>query len=182
MDAPAHSADYLLGKKLDSIPFSAYHLLLIVVLGTVGFVEGYDLALGGSLIVLAKGPLGLTGEDIRWLVAAPTFMVVVGGFTASALSDRLSRKFIMQVGVIVSTGMTLLIPLAQSAEQLIVIRLITGIGMGFAIPASFPIAAELMPAQHRRTYGAIYEVMLASAFTVLPFVAYLLAGNPQGFR
>jgi MFS family permease len=77
---------------------------------------------------------------------------------------------------------TLLIPLAQSAEQLIVLRLVTGIGMGFAIPAAFPIAAELMLAQHRRTYGAIYEVMLASAFTLLPFVGFLLAGNPIGFR
>jgi MFS family permease len=182
MIVPTQTAAYVLGKKLDSIPFSAYHLLLIVVLGTVGFVEGYDLALGGSLIVLAKGPLGLTGEDIRWLVAGPTFLVVVGGFTASALSDRLSRKLIMQIGVVVSTLFTLMIPLAQSPAQLIVIRLITGIGMGFAIPAAFPIAAELMPAQHRRTYGAIYEVMLASAFTVLPFVAFLLTDNPQGFR
>jgi MFS family permease len=182
MIAQTPTADYLLGKKLDSIPFSAYHVLLIVVLGTVGFVEGYDLALGGSLIVLAKGPLGLTGDDIRWLVAAPTFLVVIGGFTASALSDRLSRKLIMQIGVVISTAFTLTIPLAQSAEQLIVIRLITGIGLGFAIPAAFPIAAELMPAQHRRTYGAIYEVMLASAFTVLPFVAFMLAGNPEGFR
>ena len=43
-------------------------------------------------------------------------------------------------------------------------------------------AAELMPAQHRRTYGAIYEVMLASAFTILPFVGYILASNPDGFR
>jgi hypothetical protein len=34
----------------------AYHVLLIVVLGTVGVVEGYDLALGGSLLVLAKKP------------------------------------------------------------------------------------------------------------------------------
>jgi MFS family permease len=84
--------------------------------------------------------------------------------------------------VIISTLFTLLIPLAQSAEQLIVLRLITGIGLGFAIPAPFPIAAELMPARHRGTYGAIYEVMLAAAFTLLPFVAFTLAGNPDGFR
>jgi MFS family permease len=109
-------------------------------------------------------------------------VVVIGGFTASALSDRLSRKVVMQIGVVVSTLFTLLIPLAQSAEQLILLRLLTGIGLGFAIPAPFPIAAELMPAQHRRTYGAIYEVMLASAFTLLPFIAFLLAGNPDGFR
>lgn len=175
-------ASHVLGRKLDSIPFSAYHVMVILVLGAVGFVEGYDLALGGSLLVLAKEPLQLTGEQIRWLAVAPTLLIVVGGFTASAMSDRISRKTVMQIGVIISTGFTLLIPLAQTGTQLIVIRLVTGIGLGFAISAPFPIAAELMPKQHRRTYGAIFEVMLASAFTLLPFVGFLLAGDPNGFR
>ena len=180
--APGTPAIQVLGRKLDSIPFSAYHVGLILVLGLVGFVEGYDLALGGSLIVLAKGPLHLTGADVRWLVLGPTLLVALAGLSASLLSDRLSRKTVMQIGVIVSTFFTLLIPLAQTAEQLIALRLLTGIGLGFAISAPFPIAAELMPAQHRRTYGAIYEVMLASAFTLLPFIGFFLAGNMHGFR
>jgi MFS family permease len=179
---PSVPASHILGRKLDSIPFSTYHVLLIVVLGTVGFVEGYDLALGGSLLVLAKVPLQLTGSQIRWLAVAPTLLVVGGGYIASAMSDRISRKTVMQIGVIISTGFTLLIPLAQTGTQLIVIRVLTGIGLGFAISAPFPIAVELMPKQHRRTYGAIFEVMLASAFTLLPFVGFLLAGNPDGFR
>jgi MFS transporter, putative metabolite:H+ symporter len=178
----AMPAGHVLGRKLDSIPFSAYHVSLIVVLGFVGFVEGYDLALGGSLLVLAREPLHLTPADTPWLVVGPTLLVVAGGFGASLMSDRLSRKTVMQIGVIVSTGFTLLIPLAQSAEQLIILRLLTGIGLGFAISAPFPIAAELMPAHHRRTYGAIYEIMLASAFTLLPFVGFVLAGDPNGFR
>jgi MFS family permease len=160
-------ASHVLGQKLDSIPFSSYHLVIILVLGAVGFVEGYDLALGGSLLVLAKAPLQLTGSQLRWLAVAPTFLVVLGGFAASAMSDRISRKTVMQIGVIISTGLTLLIPFAQTGTQLITIRVLTGIGLGFAISAPFPIAAELMPKQHRRTYGAIFEVMLASAFTLL---------------
>jgi putative MFS transporter len=175
-------ADHVLGRKLDSIPFSSYHVLLILVLGTVGFVEGYDLALGGSLLVLAKGPLQLTSEQIRWLAIAPTIPVVLGGYTASAISDRISRKTVMQIGIIISTGCTLLIPFAQSGGQLVVIRILTGVGLGFAISAPFPIAAELMPKQHRRTYGAIFEVMLASAFTLLPLISFMLADSPEGFR
>ncbi len=175
-------ADHVLGRRLDSIPFSPYHILLILVLGTVGFVEGYDLALGGSLLVLAKQPLHLTSEQIRWLAIAPTIPVVLGGFAASAISDRISRKTVMQIGVIISTGFTLLIPFAQTGGQLVVIRILTGIGLGFAISAPFPIAAELMPKQHRRTYGAIFEVMLASAFTLLPFLGFLLSDTPDGFR
>jgi putative MFS transporter len=180
--AAGRSASFLLGRKLDSIPFSVYHLQLILVLGAVGFVEGYDLALGGSLLVLAKEPLHLTPEQIRWLAVAPILFIVIGAFIAAMMSDRISRKTVMQIGVIASTFFTLLIPLAQTGTQLLVIRVLTGFGIGFALSAPFPIAAELMPAQHRRTYGAIYEVMLASAFTLLPFVGFVLAGNPIGFR
>jgi MFS transporter, putative metabolite:H+ symporter len=175
-------ASHVLGRKLDSIPFSGYHMVLILVLGFVGFIEGYDLALSGSLLVLAKGPLHLTPGEIRFLAVGPTFLVVLGGFGAAAMSDRISRLMVMQIGVIVSTLCTLLILLAQNSDQLIILRLLTGIGLGFTISAPFPIAAELMPAQHRRTYGAIYEVMLASAFTLLPFVGYVLADHPNGFR
>jgi MFS family permease len=71
---------------------------LILVLGAVGFVEGYDLALGDSLLVLAKEPLLLTPEKIRWLAVAPTLLIVVGAFTAGAISDRISRNTVVQIG------------------------------------------------------------------------------------
>jgi len=86
------------------------------------------------------------------------------------------------IGVIATTFLTLLIPLVQTAEQLIILRLLTGLGAGGVVSAAFPIAAELMPAQHRRTYSAVYEMALASSFTVVPFIAGLLAGNANAFR
>jgi len=175
-------AGYLLGRKLDSIPFGGYHMLIIGVLALVGFIEGYDLVITGSLLVLAKAPLHLTGSDIRWLAVGPTFMLCIGGFASSAVSDHWSRKTVMLIGVIATTFFTLLIPLVQNAEQLIILRLLTGLGAGGAVSAAFPIAAELMPAQHRRTYGAVYEMSLAISFTVVPFIAFLLAGNPYAFR
>jgi MFS transporter, putative metabolite:H+ symporter len=175
-------ASHVLGSKLDSIPFSPYHLLVILVLGLVGLVDGYDLAMTGSLLVLAKEPLHLTPSEIRVLAVASTLMICVGGFIASAISDHWSRRTIMLIGVATTNLFTLLIPLVQTGEQLIIVRLLTGLAGGFAVAAPFPIAAELMPAQHRRTYGAIYEIMLASSFTLLPFVAFMLADSPNGFR
>jgi hypothetical protein len=178
----ATAAGFVLGRKLDSIPFGGYHILIIAVLALVGFIEGYDLVMTGSLLVLAKAPLHLTEADIRWLAVGPTFMLCLGGYASSAVSDHWSRKTVMLIGVVATTFFTLLIPLVQSAEQLIIVRLLTGFGAGGAVSAAFPIAAELMPAQHRRTYGAIYEMALAISFTVVPFLAYLLADNPYAFR
>ena len=176
------AAGFMLGRKLDNIPFSPYHMAIIAVLGFVGFVEGYDLSITGSLLVLAKQPLHLTPADVRFVAVASTLMAVVGGFTASAMSDHWSRKLVMQIGVIATTFFTLLIPLVQTAEQLIIIRLLTGLGGGFAVSAAFPIAAELMPAQHRRTYAGVYEMLLAASFTAVLLVSFLLAGNPNAFR
>src|SRR5215831_16256214 len=94
------SASHILGRKLDSIPFSGYHILIIAVLGLVGFIEGYDLVLTGSLLVLAKAPLQLSGSDMRWLIFGPPLTLTIGGFFFSALSDHLSRKAIVLIGVI----------------------------------------------------------------------------------
>src|SRR5271169_6578452 len=182
MVGSAERASFVLGRKLDSIPFSGYHILLIAVLALVGFIEGYDLVMTGSLLVLAKTPLHLSDTDIRWLAVGPTFMLCIGGFLSSAVSDHWSRKTIMLIGVIATTFFTLLVPLVHTSEQLIIVRLLTGIGAGGAVSAAFPIAAELMPAQHRRTYSAIYEMSLAASFTVVPFIGGLLAGNEYAFR
>jgi MFS family permease len=178
----ATAASFVLGRKLDSIPFSPYHLMLIAVLALVGFVDGYDLVMTGSLLVLAKEPLHLTPDQIRFLAVASTLMIVVGGFIASAISDHYSRKTVMLIGVAGITFFTLLLTLVKTGDQLIIVRLLTGLAGGFAVFAPFPIAAELMPARHRRTYGAIYEMALACAFTVLQLVGFWLADNPNAFR
>jgi MFS transporter, putative metabolite:H+ symporter len=176
------SASHVLGRKLDSIPFSPFHLGVILVLGFVALVDGYDGSMTGTLLVLAKKPLHISPGEIRFLAVASSLAACVGGFTAAAISDHWSRRTVMLLGVAAINFFTLLIPLAQNGEQLIVIRLLTGLAIGFAASAPCPIAAELMPAHHRRTYGAIYEMMLASSFTLVPMVGFLVAGNPNGFR
>ena len=176
------SASRVLGRKMDSIPFSLYQVLIIAILALVGFIEGYDLFMTGSLLVLAKAPLHLTEADAQWLILGPSIMGTAGGFGFSAVGERLSRKAMLLIGVIATTFFTLLIPLVQNAEQLIIVRSLTALGAGGVWSAVYPIAAELMPAQHRRTYGAIYEMALASSFTVLPFVASLLSGGASAFR
>ena len=38
IDRSVTPASFVLGRKLDSIPFSGYHILIIVVLALVGFI------------------------------------------------------------------------------------------------------------------------------------------------
>ena len=61
--------------------------MVIGVLALVGFVEGYDLSITGVLLVMAKGPLHLSGADIRWLAVGPVFMSCVGECRADVSGD-----------------------------------------------------------------------------------------------
>jgi MFS family permease len=133
-------ASHVLGGKLDSIPFSAYHLSVILVLGLVALVDGYDGSMTGSLLVLAKQPLHISPGEIRLLAVAGAMTACVGGFIAAAFSDHWSRRTVILLGVASINFFTLLIPLVQNGEQLIIVRLLTGLAGGFAASAAFPIA------------------------------------------
>jgi len=75
-------ASLLLGRKLDSIPFSIYHVQIILVLGVVGFVEGYDVALTGTLLVLAV---------VSW-PSATTPAITIPDSTVHGASSRRRRS------------------------------------------------------------------------------------------
>jgi MFS family permease len=115
-------ASHVLGRKLDSIPFSPFHLTVIFVLGFVALVDGYDGSMTGTLLVLAKQPLHITPGQIRLLAVASSLAACIGGFVAASISDHWSRRTVMLIGVAAINFFTLLISLAQSDEQLIVIR------------------------------------------------------------
>ena len=116
MGMSGSSASRVLGRKMDSIPFSAYQVLIIFILALVGFIEGYDLFMTGSLLVLAKAPLHLTGTDIQWLLLGPALMGTIGGFGFSAVGDRLSRKAMLLIGVIATTFFTLSDPVGTECR------------------------------------------------------------------
>ena len=176
------AAGHVLGRKLDSIPFSRYHMVLIAVLSLVGFVDGYDLVMTGSLLVLAKQPLHLTPDQIRFLAIASTMMIVVGGFIASAISDHYSRKTIM----LIRRGRDNLLHLAahlgadrRAADRRASVDRSRGRLCGLcAVPDRRRTDAGAAPA----TFAAVYEMALACSFALLPFVGFLLAGNPNAFR
>ena len=106
----ASAAGFRARPQARQLPFSPYHAMVIAVLALVGVVEGYDLAITGLVLVMAKAPLHLTEAHIRWLAVGSTFMICVGGFMASVMSDHWSRKTGMQIRVVGTTFFTLLIP------------------------------------------------------------------------
>jgi hypothetical protein len=61
----ATAAGFVLGRKLDSIPFSAYHILIIAVLALVGFSTRRATKRSGIGLFVHQGG----SQVVRWLAA-----------------------------------------------------------------------------------------------------------------
>ena len=124
-------------RRIDSIPFSAYHLQLILVLGAVGFVEGYDQR---SAARCWRWPRAAASDPRADSLARGRADPPRRGRCLHGLCDFRSGQSQDRdaIGVVVSTFFTLLIPLAQSGTQLIIIRVLTGIELGFCVIGAVP--------------------------------------------
>ena len=81
-------ASHVLGGKLDSIPFSSFHLSVILVLGFAALVDGYDGSMTGTLLVLAKKPLHISESE-------PSGCLISGaGINASDTNYQSSPKIL----------------------------------------------------------------------------------------
>ncbi|MDQ7093558.1 MFS transporter [Desulfosporosinus sp. PR] len=171
-----------IGSRLDSVPFGKFHLSITIILALVGFLEAYESAVTGGLVVSAGPALHLTQLQLRWLVIAPTISIVISVFVGSLISDRISRKTILLVGVTWTCFFVLVTSFVNSGMALIVVRVISGFGFGLALPAAYPIGTELLPARHRSTFGWIYEIFLGTGFTLTSVIGLIFANVQQGWR
>jgi hypothetical protein len=73
----------------------------------VGFIEGYDLFITGSLLVLAKAPLHLTGTDIQWLLLGSLIASCLAScFSVRSVACALLRLPSIGASTIVTAGAT----------------------------------------------------------------------------
>ena len=136
----------------------------------------------GSLLVLAKGPLHITPDQIRWLTVAATMFVVVGGPISASISDRCQPQDDHPDRRRRHDVLHLTDPVRADRRATDRRSPVDRHRAGLRDPAPFPVAAELMPAQHRRTYGAIYEVMPRERLRAVAVGRRLSRRQPNGFR
>jgi MFS family permease len=133
----------------------------------------------GTLIALAFGYFIDQGEAQAMSVLFPTIKALWGlDYTALGMigtirnllqsvsapfwgfaSDRLSRKQVIIVGTGIWGVWTLACGLTQSFGQLLLIRAISGIGLGCLMPATFSLIADTFPPNQRgRALGVLESI------------------------
>ncbi len=102
--------------------------------------------------------LQLTQLQLTWVVEAYALVFASFLFIASAVADRYGRRMVMQAGLVVFTIATLYAGfVASSGTELIVARLLMGLGGALVMPTTLSIVNVVFPRKERARAIAVWS-------------------------
>jgi MFS family permease len=137
--------------RLDRLPWSRFHTLVIVALGVTWILDGLEVTLAGTLAgALKESPvLRFSNSDVGFVTSAYLLGAVLGAVFFGWLTDRLGRKklfFITLAVYLTATGAT---AFSWDVWSFALFRFLTGAGIGGEYTAINSTIQELVPARVR---------------------------------
>lgn len=137
--------------RLDRLPWSRFHTLVVVALGITWILDGLEVTLAGSVSgALKESPaLKFTNTEIGMAGAAYIAGAVLGAVFFGWLTDRLGRKKLFTITVLVYLSAAAATAFSWNVWSFIFFRFLTGMGIGGEYTAINSTIQELVPARVR---------------------------------
>ena len=137
--------------RMDRLPWSNFHLLVVVALGITWVLDGLEVTLVGSIgpILRDKQTLSLTDQDIGNIAACYVGGAVAGALVFGWLTDRFGRRLIFNLTLGIYMVGVLLTAFAWNFWSFAFFNCITGLGIGGEYAAINSAIDELIPARLR---------------------------------
>jgi MFS family permease len=137
--------------RLDAMPWSRWHGLIVLSLGVTWILDGLEVTLAGSLggILTRPETLGLSDAQVGGSATAYLAGAVIGALLFGYGTDRFGRKRLFFVTVAVYLVGTALSALSWSFGSYALFRAVTGAGIGGEYAAINSAIDELIPARVR---------------------------------
>ncbi|WP_203073447.1 MFS transporter [Falsiroseomonas ponticola] len=161
---------------IDANPLSAFQKRVIALCFLVVAIDGFDTAAIGFIAPALRAQWGVTPAQLAPLFGAGLFGLMVGAFVFGPLADRWGRKPVLVATTVFFGLATLASAFATSVEMLTVLRFVTGIGLGGAMPAAITLTSEFCPARKRSSL----VTLMFCGFTIGSAAAGLAASHIVG--
>jgi len=137
--------------RLDRMPWSRWHWLIVVSLGATWILDGLEVTLAGSLggILTRHETLGLTDTEVGATATCYLAGAVIGALVFGYGTDRFGRKKLFFITVAVYLIGTALSAFSWNFASYAFFRALTGAGIGGEYAAINSAIDELIPARVR---------------------------------
>lgn len=137
--------------RLDRLPWSRFHLLVVVGLGVTWILDGLEVTIVGSVgpALQSAQALRLSSLDLGAVASFYVAGAVAGALFSGWITDRVGRRFVFYATLCVYLTGVLLSAVSWDFWSFASFRVVTGLGIGGEYAAVNSAIDELIPAKYR---------------------------------
>lgn len=166
---------------IDDRPIAPFLWVLVALCFLIVLADGMDMAIMGFVTPPILEEWNISRPAFGFVISAAPFGLVIGGLIAGPASDRFGRKIVLTASVLLFGVLTVIAAGSSSAQELALLRLLAGMGMGAAMPNAATLTSEYVPLRRR----SLFITIMFSGFTLgsaaIGFVASALIPH-SGWR
>lgn len=156
---------------IESRPMGSGHGLLLLMCLLLVCFDGFDAQIMGYTAPALIKNLHIGRSILGPIISAGLFGLMLGALILGTLGDRIGRKRIILLSAAILGLFSTLTAVAQTPVQMAVLRFITGLGLGGAMPGAIALVAEYMPKKRR----GMMVTITVGGFAIGPAVGGFLA-------
>lgn len=158
---------------IDERPVGGYQWLIIALCAAVVFLDGFDAqAIGYAAPSLIKA-WRLKPPQLGPVFSAGLIGLMLGALLIAPLADRLGRRPVIITASILFGLFTLATAWATDINQLLVLRFLTGLGLGGCMPNGIALTSEYAPTRSR----SLMVMIMFNGFTLGSLVGGIIAAR-----
>jgi len=175
-----HASIVDIGALIDSQPLGTFQKWIMVMIGCSVIMDGFDVQTMGFVAPAIVRAWGIGPAELGPIFGAGLLGMLAGSIIFGALADRVGRRPVL-VGATIFYGLCMLgTTQVQSVPEFLVLRFLTGFGIGGVMGNAVALVSEYSPLKHRAalmtwvscgfTGGAIAGGLLCA--TLLPSMGW----------
>ncbi|MDP9353640.1 MAG: MFS transporter [Chloroflexota bacterium] len=168
------TANPTLEQRLDAQPLTSGHWRVTLLSGLGWMFDAMDIGLLSFVLVAIAREWNLSQEQVGIAISIGLFGMFVGATAAGTLADRYGRKALMLATLLLYSLATGLTAFAWGYGSLLVLRFITGLGLGGELPVASTLVAEIAPARQRGRLIVLLESFWAYGWILAAIIGYLV--------
>ncbi len=169
-------------ERLDGLPFTRQHRRLLLGSGAGWAFDAMDVGLISFVIAALAVEWDATSGQLSLVASAGFLGMALGASLGGLLADRVGRRQVFALTLLVYGVATGASALAWSVGVLIALRFVVGLGLGAELPVASTLVSEFAPPRIRGRVVVALEAFWAVGWTLAAVIGYLVVPAENGWR
>ena len=128
--------------EINSRNMSVFQIQTVFICTLINMLDGFDVLVMSFAAASVSSEWTLTPYQLGILLSAGLFGMAIGSISLGALADRLGRKRLVNICLVIITAGMFASAYSENQEQLLAFRFVTGIGIGGMLATLTTLVSE----------------------------------------